>query len=40
VHDSVCDGLDVGRGLDRLDRARVVAVDDVQLEARRAGVDD
>jgi hypothetical protein len=36
----VGDGLDVGRGLDRLDRPRVVAVDDVQLEARRAGVDD
>jgi hypothetical protein len=41
VHDTVRHGLYAGgRGLERLDRATLVAVDDVELEARRAGVDD
>jgi hypothetical protein len=42
VHDAVRDRLDMPRDLiPRRDRnRRVVVLDDVQLEARRAGVDD
>ena len=42
VDDAVGDGVDVARGLlERLDGyRRVVLVDDAELEARRAGVDD
>ena len=41
VDDAMADGGDLGSVFDRGDRPRlVVAVDDAQLEARRAGVDD
>jgi hypothetical protein len=38
VHDSVHDRLDVL--LERVDLSRFLTLDDVQLQARRAGVDD
>jgi hypothetical protein len=38
VDDSVRNDVDVL--LERLDAARLLSLDDVQLQARRAGVDD
>jgi hypothetical protein len=41
VDDPVRDRAEaVGRVVERADRARLVAVDDGQLQARRSGVDD
>ena len=37
MHDTMRDGFDVL--VERIDFARLVVLDDVQLEARRAGVD-
>jgi Arc/MetJ family transcription regulator len=40
VDDAVRDGLGVPAVRERLDRPRLAAVDEVELDARRAGVDD
>jgi hypothetical protein len=40
VHDAVRDRLGAGSVRERLDRPGLVALDEVELDARRAGVDD
>jgi hypothetical protein len=40
VDDAVGDGLRAGAVGERVDRPGLVALDEVELDARRAGVDD